>query len=71
MPQPFQCESLEQTQSAHKSKGRKKNNWTPKRTIARTRLPPLHSWAKVSDALWIKWDDKETKCKIKKMDDEN
>eukprot|EP01051_Picozoa_sp_SAG22_P009397 SAG22_NODE_782_length_7256_cov_8.627498_3_plen_620_part_00 len=35
-----------------------------------SRLPPLHSWAKVGDALWIKWDDKETKCKTKKMDEQ-
>eukprot|EP01051_Picozoa_sp_SAG22_P006290 SAG22_NODE_406_length_10984_cov_28.344970_2_plen_115_part_00 len=58
------------TQNAWKSKPRR-SNWTPKRTIAHSRLPPRYSWAKVGSLVLVTWDDKPCKCRIQKMDDEN
>eukprot|EP01051_Picozoa_sp_SAG22_P003299 SAG22_NODE_159_length_16948_cov_14.480503_7_plen_155_part_00 len=63
-------QSFKATQNAWKSKPCR-SNWTPKRTIDRSRLPPRYSWAKVGSLVLVTSDDKPCKCRIQKMDDEN
>eukprot|EP01051_Picozoa_sp_SAG22_P016537 SAG22_NODE_2352_length_2674_cov_8.792233_2_plen_91_part_01 len=70
MAPPNRCQSFKATQNAWKSKPRR-SNWTPKRTIDRSRLPPRYSWAKVGFLVLVTWDDKPCKCRIQKMDDDN